>query len=119
MSMELNHILKQFKEDLAREYGNRLHRLVCYGSQTRGEAHPDSDIDLTLVLEGEVRPSREIDRILDILADFNLRYGVLISVLPVDLDTWEKAEGPFWRNVRREEVEIWNKNLLSLAWHTV
>jgi len=40
--------------------------------------------------------------IADILADFNLRYGVLLSVLPVDENTLKTAEGPFWRNVRRE-----------------
>jgi predicted nucleotidyltransferase len=28
-------------------------RLVIYGSQARGEAHPDSDVDVLLILKNE------------------------------------------------------------------
>ena len=106
MSPEINKILTEFKTQLAKRYAGRLHGLICYGSQARGEAGPDSDVDLALILEGEILPSREIDRAVDIIVDFNLRYGILISLLPVSHEVWEKGEGPFWRNVRREGVEI-------------
>ena len=102
----LDHILAEFKGALAHHYGDRLARLVCYGSVARGEAGPESDVDLALILKGDVQPSGEIDQVIDLLADFNLRHGVLISLMPVDQETWEKAEGPFWRNVRREGREI-------------
>jgi predicted nucleotidyltransferase len=102
----LNHILVEFKNALVQHYGERLAGLICYGSVARGEAGPESDVDLALILKGEVQPSGEIDRVVDLLADFNLRHGVLISLIPVDQETWEKTEGPFWRNVRREGREI-------------
>jgi len=106
MNKKLDYILKEFKDKLAQLYGGKEYGLVCYGSQARGEAHPGSDIDLALIMEGEIQPSKEIDRLADLLVEFNLRYGVLISLLPVDKGTWEKGEGPFWRNVRREGIEI-------------
>lgn len=106
MNKKLDYILKEFKDKLAQMYGGKEYGLVCYGSQARGEAQAGSDVDLALILEGEIHPSREIDRVVDLLADFNLRYGILISLLPVGRDTWEKAEGPFRRNVRREGMEI-------------
>jgi predicted nucleotidyltransferase len=102
MQDTLESILKEFKRDLSQRYGDKVFGVICYGSQARGEAHPESDIDVALILEGEVQPSREIDRLIDLLADYNLRYGVLISLLPVDRKTWEQSEGPFWVNVRRE-----------------
>jgi len=104
---KIDHTLTEFKGALAQHYGERLTRLVCYGSVARGEAGPESDVDLALILiKGDVQPSREIDQVVDLLADFNLRHGVLISLMPVDQETWEKAEGPFWRNVGMEGREI-------------
>lgn len=31
-------------------YGSRLHRILLYGSRARGDAEPDSDIDVLVVL---------------------------------------------------------------------
>lgn len=104
MQPDLNAILKELSALLGERYGERYRGLWLYGSEARGEARPDSDVDLLLVLRDADRPTREIDRIADVLADFNLRYGVLLSVLPVDEKTLQTAEGPFWRNVRREGI---------------
>lgn len=100
----LGTILKELSTLLAERYGARYRGLRLYGSEARGEAGPDSDVDLLLVLSEVERPTREIDRIADILADFNIRYGILLSVLPVAEHTLQTAEGPFWRNVRREGI---------------
>ena len=101
-SAPLKVILSRFSKALTRRYGDRFVGLWLYGSQARGDAGPDSDIDLLLILTHMKRPALEIDCITDILADFNLRYGVLLSVLPVEQSTLNTATGPFWRNVRRE-----------------
>jgi len=61
-------------------------------------------VDLLLVLRDATRPTREIDRIAHILADINLRTGVLISIVPVTEDALLRAKGPFWSNVRREGI---------------
>jgi len=97
-------ILHEFSEVLKQRYAQRFAGLWLYGSQARGDAHAESDVDLLLVLRSVDSPCKEVDRIADIVADFNIRYGVLLSVLPVDENTLLVAEGPFWRNVRREGV---------------
>lgn len=101
---ELLSILTELAAALRARYQDRFVDLVVYGSEARGEAGPHSDIDVLLILSDADKPSREVDRIADILADFNLRYGVLFSILPVTQERFEKAEGPFWRNVRREGI---------------
>ena len=101
-SAPLKEILEQLSKALRQRYGERYVGLWLCGSQARGDAGPESDIDLLLVLTRMQRLAQEIDYITDILADFNLRYGVLLAVLPVEQSTLLTAPGPFWRNVRAE-----------------
>ena len=79
---------------------------MAFGSYARGEATQESDVDLLLLYAYPVNPSQEISQLVSLLADLNLRYGLLISVLPMSDREYREAEGPFWRNVRREGVAI-------------
>jgi hypothetical protein len=56
--------------------GDRFAGLWLYGSQARGAAGPESDIDLIVLLRGMERPGQEIDRIVDLLAELNFEYQV-------------------------------------------
>ena len=100
----VNKIIRGLKRELQKYYGDRLVKLVLYGSAARGDSGPHSDIDVLIILKDLRSPSKEIDRISDIIADLNLHYGVLVSALPVDSEYYSKAEGPFWRNVQKEGI---------------
>jgi predicted nucleotidyltransferase len=81
--MEIEKILKEFRKEAEELYGTRLENIILYGSWARGQATEDSDIDLAIVLDGNVSPGEEIDRMIDIVTEINLNYRVLISVYPV------------------------------------
>ncbi len=98
----LDTVLDELSGALNVRLGDRFAGLWLYGSQARGDAGPNSDIDLVLLLNRMGHPGREIDRVSDILADLNLKYGVLVSVLPFEEAELTQAKGPFWRNVIRE-----------------
>jgi predicted nucleotidyltransferase len=54
MSKEkIDTILKKFRTGLAELLGERLEAVYLYGSQARGDAHSDSDIDVLIVLRGD------------------------------------------------------------------
>ena len=78
--MELRHMLEQFKRQIGQLYGERLKKVILYGSFARGEGTDDSDIDLAVVLAGEVCPGEEIDTMIDIVFEINLEHNVLISI---------------------------------------
>jgi predicted nucleotidyltransferase len=68
-------------------------RIVLYGSQARGQAGPESDLDLLVLLNREV--SSEITRsIRDMLYEIGLQNDLVISVIVRSLDTWNS---PIWQ----------------------
>ena len=100
----LQDVLAEVKESLRLLYGPRLKQVILYGSWARGGATDDSDIDIAVVLGGEVSPAHEIDRTADIVFELNLKYGVLISIYPVSEADYRHVNSPLLLNLRREGV---------------
>jgi predicted nucleotidyltransferase len=96
--------LAELRTALSALYGEHSPAIIVYGSQARGDATPESDVDVLLVYRDAVRPGREIRRVSPILADLNLRYGFLIAVLPTSEAEYREGTSPLWRNIRREGV---------------
>jgi predicted nucleotidyltransferase len=104
--MKIEHIIREFRTHLEELYGSRLREIILYGSWARGDATEDSDIDVMIVLEGKVSPGREIDRMIDIITDLNLKYNTLISVFPVSEEGYSCGNSPLLLKVRREGVVV-------------
>ncbi|MEA3431195.1 MAG: nucleotidyltransferase domain-containing protein [candidate division WOR-3 bacterium] len=102
--MKIKEILKEFRKQIKDLYGKRLKDVILYGSWARGEATEESDIDMVIILEGKVVPGKEIDRMIDIITEINLKYGVLISVYPVSEEDYSATNSPLLINIRREGV---------------
>jgi predicted nucleotidyltransferase len=102
--MEIEPILKEFREKAEELYPGKLKSIILYGSYAIGKATQDSDIDLAIVLDGDVSPGEEIDRMIDIVTEINLNYGVLISVYPVSEKDYNSVNSPLLLNLRREGI---------------
>ncbi len=102
--MRIREILKEFRDEIEKLYSKRLKSIILYGSWARGDATEESDIDVLIILEGEVIPGKEIDRMIDIITETNLKHGVLISVYPVSDEDYSTINSPLLMNVRREGV---------------
>ncbi len=102
--MQIEQILKEFRENITRLYRERLKSIILYGSWARGNATEDSDIDLAIVLEGDVTAGKEIDRIIDIITEINLKYGVLLSIYPISEKDYATVNSPLLLNLRREGI---------------
>ena len=102
--MEIEPILKEFRKSIEKLYGKRLKNIILYGSYARKHPPVDSDIDLAIVLEGDVAACKEIDRMIDVITDINLSYGVLLSVYPVSEESYNSINSPLLLNLRREGI---------------
>lgn len=102
--MRIKEVVGEFKVELGKLYGDRLKDVILYGSWAMGKATEGSDIDLLVLLEGKVTSGREIDRMIDVITDINLKYGVLLSVYPVSEKDYRTVNSPLLMNVRKEGI---------------
>ena len=97
-------ILFSLKSKLTALYQDRLLHLTLFGSQARGEAGKESDIDVLIVLKPPVNAGAEIKHTSKIVADLSLQHDVVISCLFMDEDHYSTRNTPLLRNIRREGI---------------
>ena len=106
MLQNLEHILSELRNRLRSLYGERLAKVVLFGSQARGEAAEKSDIDVMVILKGDVSPSLEIARTIDDVADISLANDVVLSCVFMPESRYEREQSPLILNVRREGLAV-------------
>jgi hypothetical protein len=89
-------------EDLRALYGARLRRILLFGSWARGDAHPESDIDLLVVLDRVESPWDELRRMDEILWRHSYHHDVVISAIPVGEHELHDAAHPLLIRARAE-----------------
>lgn len=106
MSTSVQNILSELRRRLQALYGERLARVVLFGSQARGDSQPDSDIDVAIVLKDDVDPNVEIDRVVPITAQLSLENDILISCVYVSAARYDSDGGPLFLNLRSEGIAV-------------
>jgi len=106
MDRRLRSRISKFRGELGRLYGDRLVHAILFGSRARGDAGPESDIDVLVVLRGSVRPSEEIARTSPLRAELCLQHGLVFSCTYLSEDRFRRGQSPLLLNVRREGVPL-------------
>lgn len=81
---------------------------ILYGSEARGEARPDSDIDLLILLDGDKITLAREQAITEQLYRIELDSGVAISPIVMLKKQWENRpiKTPFYINVTNEGIRL-------------
>lgn len=93
-------------DDLRDLYGNRLRTVVLFGSWARGDAHPESDIDLLVVLDDVRSRWEELSRMSDILWRHSLEHDVVVTELPVSEAEYRDSDEPLLVRARAEGMTV-------------
>lgn len=97
-------LMGELKAGLRALYGDRLKGVYLYGSYARGEADPESDLDVLVVLDRIDHYAGEVIRTGQLAADLSLRFGVSVTEVFMSEIDWSSAETPFLVNVREEVI---------------
>jgi predicted nucleotidyltransferase len=104
MDEKIKSLIDKIKAHLIAMYGERIGKVILYGSCVRGNATRDSDIDILVLVEKSLNPFEVRESLSDLLFDMLLDEGELISVMAVPEDLFENYNSPFMLNVKKEGV---------------
>jgi uncharacterized protein len=104
MNEKVSRILSELKNRLQAVYGHRLASIVLFGSQARGEALSDSDIDILLVFQGAVDRAQEKEKVMELTSELSLENDAVISCLYMPEERFLHEDSPLLRNIRQEGV---------------
>ena len=106
MKSKISRVLRELRAELESIYGPRLVNVILFGSQARGDAAPSSDIDVLVVLGGNVEPGKEIARTGRTVAALSLGFDLVISCVFISAKRYSKEQTPLLLNIRNEGVAI-------------
>lgn len=101
-------ILQELVEGILRTMPEQPDRIVLYGSVARGTQTEESDVDVALIMNGQLDNQTE-DKLSDFIVDMNLKYEKVFSVIDIDVEQFRKWENilPFYKNVKKEGIVLW------------
>ena len=98
-------VLTRFRAALEAAYGDRIERVVLFGSRARGDHRPDSDYDVAVFLRDYRSFGRESKRLAEIGVDLLYETGALISALPLPEGSYNERTG-LMHEMRREGIDL-------------
>jgi predicted nucleotidyltransferase len=103
---QLRRILQLLRKELNVALGERVEKIILYGSQARGEARDDSDIDVLIVLKDDFKYGVMLRKTSKIVARLSLENDVVISRAFATRQQYEQSKMPFLMNIRRDGIAI-------------
>ena len=87
LSQHEREALAELKIRLGELLGDNLQRMVLFGSKARGDAQPESDLDVAVLVRDLTRERKR--QIIDLVIDFELERLVEISVLAFSIEEFD------------------------------
>src|ERR1700739_3164156 len=100
-----NPILARFRAALTEAYGDRLERVVLFGSRARGDHRPDSDYDVAVFVKDPGTLTEELDKLALLTTAVLFDAGAVISAKPFYAGVYW-ARTAFMHDVRRDGLDL-------------
>lgn len=100
-----NPVLRRFHSAVAKIYGDRLERIVLFGSRARGDAKPDSDYDIAVFIKDAGTFASDSARLAAVSTDILVETGAVISAMPFPAGAYRERTG-FMHELRKDGLDL-------------
>ena len=97
--------LTRFRAAVTEIYGERVERVVLFGSRARGDAQPDSDYDVAVFLRDMTDRAAEMNRLADLATDILYKEGEFIHAMPYGAGSYNDGT-PLMHEIRAEGIDL-------------
>jgi predicted nucleotidyltransferase len=98
-------VLVRFRQVLGETYGDRLERVVLFGSRARGDAQRDSDYDVAVFLRDMRDRFQELDRLAHLSTGLIEETGDVVNAMAYGAGAYNDRT-PLMREIRLEGVDL-------------
>ena len=103
---DLDPVLKRFRAAVREHFGDRLERIVLYGSRARGDARPDSDYDIAIFVKDLGNRWREFKAIAPVTVALLDEHDTAINAMLFPEGHWRHPSSPLMHEVRKDGLDL-------------
>ena len=111
MPNNVNEEIQKFINEVKKILGDRLKKVILYGSYARGEYNKKSDVDIMILTDLSFEEIEEYrDKISDAAFEIELKTGIILSPVVKNIEKYNVRRKfvPFDKNVEKEGVVLVN-----------
>jgi uncharacterized protein len=99
-------VLMRFRAAVAEIYGDRLERVVLFGSRARGDARHDSDYDVAVFLRDMPDRFAEMNRLANLSTIILDETGEFIHAMPYRAGSYNDERMPLMHEIRADGIDL-------------
>lgn len=110
MEERIKDISSEVSKEMIKLFGEKINRIILYGSYARGDFRQESDIDFMILLNcNQAEISKNRKAISRIASRIGLRNDIMVSLLARNYNEYETnmKYQPFYQNIEKEGMNIY------------
>jgi predicted nucleotidyltransferase len=99
-------VLEKFRAAVANHFGDRLERIVLFGSRARGDARADSDYDVAIFVHDLGNRWREFEAIAPVVVALLDEHDVAVNAMLYPAGHWRHPSSPLMYEIRKDGLAL-------------